>query len=187
MRAAIDRMPSGGNHCRRGRRRGYHESGGFGLDSDSATALHRTGTIRSRRRERCSNGFRSMWLYTRPSGSAPIVRKCRNDASISDSRQRCHLRVEDGPAGCLGQRLPIRISICDTIRAVIHSFRCKDMERLAAGYRVRRFAAIERVAQRKLAQLDAAATLDFLRVPPGNRLEALKGDLTGFHPTRRTG
>ena len=49
MRTAIDRMPSGGNHYRRGRRRRYHESGGFG-DSDSATALHRTGTIRSRRR-----------------------------------------------------------------------------------------------------------------------------------------
>ena len=67
---------------------------------------------------------------------------------------------------------------------MIHSFRCKDTERLAAGYRVRRFAAIERVAQRKLAQLDAAATLDFLRVPPGNRLEALKGDRTGFYSIR---
>ena len=41
---------------------------------------------------------------------------------------------------------------------------------------MRRFAAVERVAQRKLAQLDAAATLDFLRVPPGNRLESLKGE-----------
>ncbi len=59
---------------------------------------------------------------------------------------------------------------------MIKSFRCKDTERLARGYRVRRFVAFERVAQRKLAQLNAAATLDFLRVPPGNRLEALKGD-----------
>ena len=55
---------------------------------------------------------------------------------------------------------------------------------MAAGYRVRRFAAIERVAQRKLAQLDAAATLDFLRVPPGNRLEALKGDRAGHYSIR---
>lgn len=61
-------------------------------------------------------------------------------------------------------------------RDMIRSFRCKDTGRLAAGHRVRRFVAIERVAQRKLAQLDAAATLDFLRAPPGNRLEALKGD-----------
>ena len=58
---------------------------------------------------------------------------------------------------------------------MIQSFRCSDTEKLAAGYRVRRFINIERVAQRKLAQLNAATTLDFLRVPPGNRLEALKG------------
>lgn len=67
---------------------------------------------------------------------------------------------------------------------VIRSFRCKDTERLAAGFRVRRFIAIERVAQRKLAQLNAAATLDFLRVPPGNRLEALRGDRAGFYSIR---
>ena len=41
---------------------------------------------------------------------------------------------------------------------------------------MRRFVSFERIAQRKLAQLDAAATLDFLRVPPGNRLETLKGN-----------
>lgn len=67
---------------------------------------------------------------------------------------------------------------------MIRSFRCKDTERLANGYRVRRFIALERVAQRKLAQLDAAATLDFLRVPPGNRLEALRGDRAGFYSIR---
>ena len=67
---------------------------------------------------------------------------------------------------------------------MIRSFRCEDTERLAAGYRVLRFVAIERVAQRKLAQLDAAATLDFLRAPPGNRLEALKGDRVGTHSIR---
>lgn len=67
---------------------------------------------------------------------------------------------------------------------MIRTFRCKDTERLADGYRVRRFAAVERVAQRKLAQLDAAATLDFLRVPPGNRLEALRGDRKGTYSIR---
>ena len=50
--------------------------------------------------------------------------------------------------------------------------------------RVRRFAHIEAVALRKLAQLHAAATLEFLRVPPGNRLEALKGDRAGQHSIR---
>lgn len=64
---------------------------------------------------------------------------------------------------------------------LIRSFRCRDTERLAAGYRVRRFAAVERVAQRRLAQLDAAAALDFLRVPPGNRLESLEGERQGFY------
>ena len=67
---------------------------------------------------------------------------------------------------------------------MIRSFRCKYTEQLAAGCRVRRFVAFERVAQRKLAQLDAAATLDFLRAPPGNRLEALKGDRQGFYSIR---
>ena len=67
---------------------------------------------------------------------------------------------------------------------MIRSFRCKDTERLAAGYRVARFAMIERVAQRKLAQLNAAATLAFLRAPPGNRLEALKGDRAGSYSIR---
>ncbi|OOG41787.1 hypothetical protein B0E52_11110 [Rhodanobacter sp. C06] len=54
------------------------------------------------------------------------------------------------------------------------------------GYRdyVRRWSGIETVARRKLAQLDAAATLDFLRVPPGNRLEALKGNRSGQHSIR---
>ncbi len=67
---------------------------------------------------------------------------------------------------------------------MIRSFRCKDTERLASGYRVRRFASIERVARRKLAQLDAAATLTFLQVPPGNRLEPLKGDRRGSYSIR---
>ena len=59
---------------------------------------------------------------------------------------------------------------------MIRSFRCRDTERLASGERVKRFVAFERAAQRKLAQLGAATTLDFLRVPPGNRLEKLRGD-----------
>ena len=67
---------------------------------------------------------------------------------------------------------------------MIRSFRCRDTERLASGYRVQRFVAVERVAQRKLAQLDAAATLEFLRAPPGNRLEALKGDGEGWFSIR---
>lgn len=67
---------------------------------------------------------------------------------------------------------------------MIRSFRCKDTEQLAGGHRVPRFISFERVAQRKLAQWDAANTLDFLRVPPGNRLEALHGDREGTYSIR---
>ena len=47
------------------------------------------------------------------------------------------------------------------------------------GGHPKRFRIIERVATRKLAMLDAARTLDSMRSPPGNRLEALKGDRLG--------
>ena len=47
-----------------------------------------------------------------------------------------------------------------------------------------RFAALAKIATRKLTQLEAAATLEFLRSPPGNRLEALKGKRDGQHSIR---
>lgn len=62
---------------------------------------------------------------------------------------------------------------------MIKTFADKDAEALANGERVRKWINIESVARRKLAQLRAAATLDFLRIPPGNRLEALRGDRVG--------
>jgi len=69
-------------------------------------------------------------------------------------------------------------------RVAIRSFKCRDTEALHHRRRVARFANIESVARRKLAQLDAASTLDFMRVPPGNRLEALKGRRAGQHSVR---
>jgi len=66
----------------------------------------------------------------------------------------------------------------------IQSFKCSDTEALHLRRRVARFANIDSVARRKLTQLDAAASLDFMRVPPGNRLEALKGNRSGQHSVR---
>jgi toxin HigB-1 len=67
---------------------------------------------------------------------------------------------------------------------MIQSFACADTERLFNRLRVGRFASIEAVARRKLDQLHAAATLDFLRAPPGNRLKALHGDRAKQHSIR---
>lgn len=67
---------------------------------------------------------------------------------------------------------------------MIQSFKCADTEALSKGRRVKRFAGIESVARRKLRQLQIASRLEDLRVPPANRLEALKGDRAGQYRFR---
>ena len=67
---------------------------------------------------------------------------------------------------------------------MIKSFRCGDTRKLFETGKSARFGSIVKVATRKLAQLEAAATLEFLRSPPGNRLEALKGDREGQYSIR---
>lgn len=67
---------------------------------------------------------------------------------------------------------------------MIVSFADKDTERLAHLQRVARFAQIERVALRKLIQLDVSEKIDDLRVPPGNHLEQLKGERLGQYSIR---
>ena len=67
---------------------------------------------------------------------------------------------------------------------MIKSFKCKATEKLSNGIRVKRFVNIEAVARRKLFQLKISGRLDDLSVPPGNRLEALKGDHTGQYSIR---
>ena len=67
---------------------------------------------------------------------------------------------------------------------MIKTFKCSDTRALAKGERVSRFAKIAAVARRKLRQLEIAGRLDDLRVPPGNRLAALKGNRAGQHSIR---
>lgn len=67
---------------------------------------------------------------------------------------------------------------------MIRSFRCKDTESLFNDIDVIRFKTIERPARRRLMYLHRARILEDLRVPPGNRLEALKGDRKGQYSIR---
>lgn len=67
--------------------------------------------------------------------------------------------------------------------SIVH-FKCADTLQLFVSGKSKRFANIKTVAERKLAQLDAATTLDSLRAPPGNRLEALVGNRAGQHSMR---
>ena len=67
---------------------------------------------------------------------------------------------------------------------MIVSFRCSDTEALASGRRVARFSNIATRARRKLRQLQIAGRLEDLRIPPGNRLEKLKGDRAGQYSIR---
>ena len=66
----------------------------------------------------------------------------------------------------------------------IISFKCADTQDLFDRLRVKRFANIEAVARRKLEQLEFAAVIDDLRIPPGNRLEALRGGRAGQYSIR---
>lgn len=70
---------------------------------------------------------------------------------------------------------------------MIRTFACRETAALFAGGAPRVFLAFRAQAERKLAMLDAAASLDFLRSPPGNRLEALRGDRAGQYSIRING
>ena len=68
---------------------------------------------------------------------------------------------------------------------MIQSFACADTERLFHRQRPKRLPrSLHRVAFRKLRMLHRAQTLQDLRVPPGNRLESLKGDRKGQYSIR---
>lgn len=66
----------------------------------------------------------------------------------------------------------------------ILTFKCNETQSLYYGNKVRRFAQISAVAMRKLAMLNRAALLEDLKIPPGNRLERLKGSRKGQYSIR---
>lgn len=70
---------------------------------------------------------------------------------------------------------------------MIQSYADKNTEKLARFERVTRFVQFERIALRKLTQLDVAEKLDDLLVPPGNHLEQLKGNRAGQYSIRING
>lgn len=67
---------------------------------------------------------------------------------------------------------------------MIKTFKCKNTEKLFDDDDVKKFRGISRAARLKLEILNAAVSLNSLRVPPGNRLEQLKGDRKGQHSIR---
>jgi proteic killer suppression protein len=64
---------------------------------------------------------------------------------------------------------------------VIQLFKCPDTQALFEGRCAKRFVNVRALDERKLLLLDATASLDALRSPPGNRLEAMCGDRVGQH------
>lgn len=67
---------------------------------------------------------------------------------------------------------------------MIGGFADDDAQQIFDGARNRRYSGLERMIERKLRAIEAAVVLQDLSVPPGNRLEALKGDRRGQHSIR---
>ena len=149
------------------------------LDATGATQAYRQG-----------GGTRA-----KPAGPAPAASPARSDAgspeteAVSGQARRAR-RAQRECRGAQPLCWLIFSGPFDRFRNtehnvnMIHSFTCLDTEALFRSQVVPRFKNIERVARRKLLQLHAATELASLRVPPGNQLEALKGDRRGQHSIR---
>jgi proteic killer suppression protein len=67
---------------------------------------------------------------------------------------------------------------------VIRDFKDEETRKIFTTGRSRKYGSIARIAARRLGAIDFAKSLDDLRYPPGNHLEALKGDRHGQHSIR---
>lgn len=124
-------------------------------------------------------------MATPPTGRTPQTQDAETSVgAIGDAQCERHRGRESFPRlqPTPSSLASYDVSIYDT--PVIKTFADKDTEALFNGTRVRRFVNIEKTARRKLEYLDAATMLEDLRVPPGNRLEALKGERSGQHSIR---
>jgi proteic killer suppression protein len=107
----------------------------------------------------------------RARGTRRLARRCSGLTSFAAERPSC-LSFEN-------VTLDVNNALRYAVR-VIRSFKDRNTEKLFRRERSRAVpAALRRVALRKLVQLDAADTLDDLKVPPGNRLERWRGDRKG--------
>lgn len=88
------------------------------------------------------------------------------------------------PRTSIYYRLTILLPYDSVVLVTIQSFACEATQKLFHGERVKDFEQFESVVMRKLAMLNRAGQLGDLLVPPGNRLEALKGDRKGQHSIR---
>jgi proteic killer suppression protein len=103
---------------------------------------------------------------------------------LAGSKRRfAFARQKIGRASGLDSSHTYRLSILsdiDTIAFMIKTFADKLTAAIYQGFQVKRLPKeIQATARRKLKQIDSAASIDTLRVPPGNRLELLKGDRVG--------
>lgn len=119
-----------------------------------------------------------------------VTGRCSHELKRSGAKssQVAHLHLGSvgrrGNAVCMKTRLTISANSV-TIPCVIASFADRETEALFRRERVRRIdPRIQRTALRKLQYLNNAASLDDLRVPPGNRLEALAGTRAGQYSIR---
>ena len=106
--------------------------------------------------------------------------------AVRDPHGLVQLAPERVALTLLGMELTLAVIIGSRYYGkVIRTFRDKETERTFLRTRSRKLGpAVQRIAQRKLAMLDAAESLEDLRVPPGNRLAKLSGDRQGQHSVR---
>ena len=132
------------------------------------TAVHACGP---------SQGQEQQSRTGRPWTRKPVGRGRTRSDDARTSLDQIPLTTAVPPLQCVTRRV--------TIAGMTPSFRDRDTESLAARQRVKQWSPeLSKAALRKLRMLDAAEELSDLRVPPGNRLERLKGGRQGQHSIR---